>query len=513
VEFLRQLLRGIAQAWARLSLSARVNIVAAGLVSAVVIGVLVAFGARPDYILLHRGLGREDASAIAESLDEMGVRYKIQENGETILVPSNKLRDVRRRLTIEGLPRVSGAVPGYDIFDTRQMMTNQFYQERDYERAIKGEITKQLTEIDYIRSAEVFIREAADTLFADEQKPSKATVVVDVARSLSRNDVSQLLAIVSSAAPNLHPDYVTLTTRQGYSLHKPPKDQFATQAGSTLEYTDDVERRLQEKIENAFFRMGKEAEVIVSADIDFSTVEEVSEDYDEEETVAVSTWTETTESDVTENLPEGAPGALAHLPEGLAVPGGVKTSESTERTVENIQPSKKVTKTQIPPGKPTAYTVSVAIEGDYEVDENGEETYVGLSPEQVKDFTEFVKSAVGANLQLNDIKVIDHPRARERLAVAAVEEVKFERWAALATQWAITVFKAAVIVVGFILVRHFLRRAMVLPPEEVEEIVEIPEATLEDLRRQEVAAEVERMSQESPDVVAAVLRSWLTEEG
>ena len=133
--------------------------------------------------------------------------------------------------------------------------------------------------------------------------------------------------------------------------------------------------------------------------------------------------------------------------------------------------------------------------------------------ETKQDFTEFIKCAIGPNLQLADIKIMAKPRIGDRLAVAAVEEVRFERWLALAAQCAIVVFKAVLIIGGFILVRHFLRRAMVLPPEEEEEIIEIPEATMEDLRRQEVAAEVERMSQESPDVVAALLRSWLTEEG
>jgi len=64
-------------------------------------------------------------------------------------------------------------------------------------------------------------------------------------------------------------------------------------------------------------------------------------------------------------------------------------------------------------------------------------------------------------------------------------------------------------------VRRFLRRAIVRPEEEIEEeeeVKEIPEATREDLRRQEVAAAVRNLAMEEPEMVAALMRSWLAEE-
>ena len=57
-----------------------------------------------------------------------------------------------------------------------------------------------------------------------------------------------------------------------------------------------------------------------------------------------------------------------------------------------------------------------------------------------------------------------------------------------------------------------MKRALVLPAAEEEEVVEIPEATKEDMRRMEVASEVDRLSQNEPENVAALLRSWMGEE-
>ena len=51
MEFLRQLARGIAQVWQRLSASARVQIILAGVVTVAVIAGMVVMGTRPDFVI------------------------------------------------------------------------------------------------------------------------------------------------------------------------------------------------------------------------------------------------------------------------------------------------------------------------------------------------------------------------------------------------------------------------------------------------------------------------------
>ncbi len=72
----------------------------------------------------------------------------------------------------------------------------------------------------------------------------------------------------------------------------------------------------------------------------------------------------------------------------------------------------------------------------------------------------------------------------------------------------------ALIFVGFFVVRRLLSRVIQEPEEivEEEEIIEMPEATREELRRQDIEREIERLSQEQPDVVVALLRSWFAED-
>ncbi|MCH7910975.1 MAG: hypothetical protein IIB38_15340, partial [Candidatus Hydrogenedentes bacterium] len=82
-------------------------------------------------------------------------------------------------------------------------------------------------------------------------------------------------------------------------------------------------------------------------------------------------------------------------------------------------------------------------------------------------------------------------------------------WQIPMLQWGL---QFAAMVIALLLIRFLMRRAMVMPAEEEEELVELPEVSAAELRRQEIASEVERLSMEEPEMVAALLRSWIAEE-
>ena len=68
------------------------------------------------------------------------------------------------------------------------------------------------------------------------------------------------------------------------------------------------------------------------------------------------------------------------------------------------------------------------------------------------------------------------------------------------------------VIVALIIVRRLLLRSLIRPEDEKEEVaVEIPTATAEEMRKREIAAEVDRLSNEEPEMVASLLRSWLSE--
>jgi flagellar biosynthesis/type III secretory pathway M-ring protein FliF/YscJ len=114
------------------------------------------------------------------------------------------------------------------------------------------------------------------------------------------------------------------------------------------------------------------------------------------------------------------------------------------------------------------------------------------------------------------VSIIDHNF--ETAGVAALDEVIRSRaeseQMAMRQNWYLTAGLLIAFVVALFLIRSMLNKAIVWPQDEKpeERVKDIPEATLEDMRRQEVAAEIAQLSMQDPEAVAALLRSWMSQD-
>ena len=80
--------------------------------------------------------------------------------------------------------------------------------------------------------------------------------------------------------------------------------------------------------------------------------------------------------------------------------------------------------------------------------------------------------------------------------------------------YGINALKLLLVIGAIFWVRRLLLRAFRKPVEEVEgeeAVITGPQVSPEELRKREAASEVERAFQEQPEMVVALLRSWLTE--
>ncbi|MEP7355147.1 MAG: hypothetical protein ABI824_18105, partial [Acidobacteriota bacterium] len=62
---------------------------------------------------LYRGLDSTEAGDVVKKLKEAGVPFRLQEDGGTILIPSDSLNETRLLLAREGLPK-TGRI-GYEL--------------------------------------------------------------------------------------------------------------------------------------------------------------------------------------------------------------------------------------------------------------------------------------------------------------------------------------------------------------------------------------------------------------
>ena len=521
MESLFQFIRGLAQAWRRLSLSARINLILALLATAGLVAFMVFVAGKPNYVRLFEGVNPSEMSKIVVVLDQQGVPYKLEGGEQTILVPLKDRSRMKMLLSSQGVPTSQGYAPGFEVFERQDIMANRWLQDVRYMRAVQGELQRQLNEFDFVNKSFVFIREAKEELFTSQQKPSEAAVTLDVKRPLTKLEIKAVLHTISSfGGASLGLDNITLTTTDGTPLHLPADSEFASIANSKLEYIAELEKQREDRVVKDLERLGVRAIVKVSAVVDFdSKTETITKS---EDGAVVSSMTTTTSTTTKEALPQGAPGAMANLPEGSASPGGTETKEQNEETVENFEPSKTESKTVHEPGKVLRYVVGAIVEGEVKksTGADGKETteYVGLTPENRKTYEDFIMAAVGQGEEPTQVTISDQPFEIAKLTEARVafEEIERARTLDVVLQYGMNVAKLLLVLVGFLLVRSFLRRAMVFPAEGVAGErgggVPMPTASPEDLRREEIAAEVTRLSEQEPDAVASLIRSWLAEE-
>jgi len=521
VEFLRQFINGLIQAWQRLSSSARVNLVLASLVAAGLVAFVVFTASQPNYVRLFDGVNPSEMSKITGVLAQQGVSYKLQDNEQTVLVPLKDRSRMKMLLSGQGLPSSQGYAPGFELFERQDIMANRWLQDVRYMRAVQGELQRQLNQFDFVNESFVFIREAKEELFTSQQKPSEAAVTLDVKRPLTKPEIKAVLHTISSfGGANLGIDDITLTTTDGTPLHLPRTSEFASIANSKLEFVAELEKQREERVMKDFERMGVRAIVKVSALVDFDSKTETNTK--SEDGAAVSSMTKTTTTTSKEALPQGAPGAMANLPEGSAAPGGTQTQDQTEETIDNYEPSKIETKTVHDPGKVMRYIVGAIVEGETRktTGADGKETteYAGLSPEKRKAYEDFINAAVGEGQEPTQVTISDQPFNIAELtgAKVAFEEIERAKTRDMVIQYGVNVVKLVLILCGFLVVRSFLRRAIVRPVEEIAEErfggLPRPAASPEDIRREEIAAEVVRLSEQEPQSVAALIRAWLAEE-
>ena len=132
----------------------------------------------PDYAPLYSNLAASDASAIVDELDSQGTPYKLANGGSTVMVPRDSVYATRISLSGQGLPEQSSS-QGYSLLDNQDISTSEFQEQTDFKRAMEGELAKTIEAIDGVNTAIVHLALPPQKVFADEQDPPTASVLVD----------------------------------------------------------------------------------------------------------------------------------------------------------------------------------------------------------------------------------------------------------------------------------------------------------------------------------------------
>ena len=455
---------------------------------------LVLWAGRPEFSLLYGDLNPESAARIVDALKEAGVPYKLSRGGTAVLVPRDKVYELRVELAGKGM--LSGGTVGYELFDRRNFGTSEFVQKVNYKRALEGELARTIQGMAEISYARVHLALPEERLFKEDQEEPSASIVVAVkpGARLGPRQVAGIQNLVAGSVEGLRPERVIVLDIYGNVLSEMQDETSPTgMAASQMELRQRVEAYLTRKAQTMLDRvLGKDNAVVrVSVELDFQHIERNREYYDPEGAVVISQETEESETPS-----EGNPG----------------TPGRTEHTITNYEVSKTVERIVHSAGSIKRLSAAVLVNAEKE-----------LSQAEVARLATLVGRALGVDPERGDqIEVYSMPFETSEIEAARMEMEKAAKrafWMGVARKLGI----GLIVILLLLWLRSKLRKVPQLPmlmeerrpklpkveePEEVTPELEegiSPEA-LKEARLQESIGEFVK---KEPEKAARLLRVWL----
>jgi flagellar M-ring protein FliF len=308
----------VRHAFGRLSNQQRILL---GAAVAALIAILVATSTwlrQADYRVLFSNVTGRDGGAIIAALDQMNVPYRFNESGSAILIPSDRVYEVRLRLATQGLPK--GGNVGFELLENQKFGVSQFAEQVNYQRGLEGELSRTIQSIGAVQSARVHLAIPKPTVFVREDQKPSASVLLDLypGRSLEAAQIAGIQNLVSASVPNLSSENVTLIDQTGAMVSR-LKDQL--EAGldpAQMKRVREIEAAAIKRIEDILspFPGDGNFRVQVAADIDFSQSEQTAETHRPNVTppdVSILSR-QTSESASTMPSVQGVPGAISNQP-------------------------------------------------------------------------------------------------------------------------------------------------------------------------------------------------------
>jgi flagellar M-ring protein FliF len=382
-----------------------------GLAALILGGVFFAnWAAKPSYAPLFSNLTGADASAIVEELGAAGTPYELADGGKTILVPQDKVYDLRITMSGAGLP--AEAETGYSLLDKQGITASEFMQQVGYQRALEGELSKTIESIDGLTSATVHLAIPAKDIFSDDQRKPTASVLVaaKAGQAPTQQQVRSIVHLVASSVEGLEPERVTVAGSNGAVLSTGDGESLAAggdlRSQQTVDFQDRMNGALQRMLDSV---VGPgHAVVTTTADLDFDTTETKTARYTADPTTPPLTQTTTKET-----YSGGDAGAGGVLGDAAAAPGATKGDgkyESATDTRNNAVGTVTETRSSAP-GNVRRLSVSVLLDS---------RTSAGVNAADVE---ELVSAAVGLDTERGDgiaVTALPFDRAAEEAAKKAL---------------------------------------------------------------------------------------------
>jgi flagellar M-ring protein FliF len=501
------------------------------------------------YVPLFASLTAEDAGAIVAQLRTAKTPYRIGPTGE-ILVPPDKVGELRLRMAMQGLPLGGGV--GFEVFDKTSFGLSDFNQRVNYQRALQGELARSIGQLRGVARARVHLVMPQPSLFAERERQPSASIFLKLAPGarLSAEETRGIVHLVASSVEGLAPERVTMVDTAGRVLAAGSEAGTSHLSPRRLEIKsaveEGIERRVQSLLDSALG--AGQAVTRASAQLNFDQVERTEERFDPKPVTRQESRTIETARGLS---------AAPSIPAGTPTPGSTPlgaantTNEGTrESATVSYELSRIVARTLTSPGEIERLSVAVLLNTAIKVTEGADKKEVRQPvprpAEEIEKIRRIVMGAAGySEARGDEVTVVEMPfdtsgRDREQ---ALLEEEPASRPKAVPSSPVIIAAAAgaALLLLAvpalWILRRRKRQRALdeitrslqadeargIVPASAAGGAAAAPHLDLDDLAAPDVPEEFVRLGRErdslrqkalgladrEPEVAAQLIRAWM----
>jgi flagellar M-ring protein FliF len=474
---------------------------------------------KPEMAVLFRGLNSGSADKILSKLEEMAVPFEISAGGGTIMVPKNRVDELRIRLNSDG--GLYGSGIGFELFDQTKLGVTESERRLNYQRALQGELQRTISQIDGVNQSRVHLVLPEPSVFLRETTYPTASIVLQLnpLSQLRKDQVMGIVYLVAGSVENLKAENITVIDTSGRLLTDIGEeglyagDGYASATLKQLEVKKAFEKEMEYRVQGMLERVLGAGSVVamVTADLDFNSEEVTILTYGEP---VIRSQQRSEESYEGENpVPAGSTGSDSNIPAYpyAEAPTGGESSYSKTFELMNYEIPETLTRTMKAPGEVRSISASV-------IYDNRRGT---LSPRQAEQIEQLVATAIGFSESRDKISVasINFDTTHLEEAIIAMEETAITDRRNMYIRYGITAFA---VIMAFVLVLMIVRSffsylesyalykrqaaAAKAVPVDVESVIpELPKG----VRKQK---NVREFAQKHPDSVVSLLKIWLAEE-
>ncbi|WP_426386655.1 flagellar basal-body MS-ring/collar protein FliF [Sphingobium sp. R-21] len=166
---------------------------------------------------LFRALPDADKSAVAQVLDQNGIRYDFDNSG-SMTVGEDDYFKAKMMLAAQGLPK--SAPDGNSMIDSLPMGASRAVEGEKLRSAREMDLARTIEAIDSVESAKVHLAVEPPSVFLRERSKPSASVMLRLAsgRQLTDAQVSAIVHLVASSIPELNPEDISVVDQNGRLL-------------------------------------------------------------------------------------------------------------------------------------------------------------------------------------------------------------------------------------------------------------------------------------------------------